>query len=140
MVRINLISPKSLTDQHLLAENVEILMLVGYVRKHPSLNEIPLDYCLGKGHIKFFKNKLKYLKLRHELIKKEMKKRGFKTTKSLLLSGFKKKYLNDWNPSSKDVKIIKERISLKIKNKPNYYRYYKKRQSEEFLLSLMENT
>ena len=78
MVRVNLISPKLLSDQHLIAEYNEILMLLGYVRKYPKLVGIPKDYCLGKGHILFFKDKLGYLKERHELLKKEMRIRGFK--------------------------------------------------------------
>ena len=62
MVRINLINPKKLTDQHLIAEYNEILMLLGYVKKYPKLEKIPSKYNLGKGHMLFFKNKLKYLK------------------------------------------------------------------------------
>ena len=74
MVRVNLIPPRKLADQHLIAEYNEILMLLGYVRKYPMTEEIPKNYCLGKGHIKFFKNKLLYLKKRHENLKNEMKK------------------------------------------------------------------
>ena len=70
MVRINLIKPEKLSDQHLIAEYNEILMFFGYVRKYPKLNKVPLKYCLGEGHILFFKNKLLYLKKRHELITK----------------------------------------------------------------------
>ncbi len=83
MVRINLINPRYLSDQHLIAEYDEILMLLGYVKKYSilKLEEIPKKYCFGEGHIKFFKNKLLYLKRRHELIKKEMQNRGFKTNK-----------------------------------------------------------
>ncbi len=95
MVRINLINPEKLSDQHLIAEYDEILMLLGYVKKYPTLEEIPERYCLGKGHIKFFKNKLKYLKKRHELIKKEMVKRGFTTNITIHLTEFDKKLVND---------------------------------------------
>ena len=76
MVRINLVNPKNLSDQHLIAEYNEILMLISYIKRYPKLEGIPLNYCLGKGHMKFFKNKVEYLKKRHELIKNEMKKRG----------------------------------------------------------------
>jgi len=90
MVRINLINPKKLADQHLIAEYDEILMLLGYVKKYPRLGKIPGKYSLGKGHILFFKNKLKYLKKRHELIKLEMKKRGLMQRKpSNLISSIK---------------------------------------------------
>ncbi|MBN1157597.1 endonuclease, partial [Candidatus Woesearchaeota archaeon] len=83
MVRINLVEPKKLTDQHLVAEYNEILMLIGHVRKHPEIKAMPKEYILGKGHILFFKNKLVYLKKRHELIKNEMLRRGFKPKKTI---------------------------------------------------------
>ena len=36
MVRVNIINPNKLADQHLIAEYNEILMLLGYVRKYPK--------------------------------------------------------------------------------------------------------
>lgn len=58
MIRINLIDPVKLSDQHLIAEYNEILMLLGYVRKYHKVENIPENYKLGTGHIKFFKKKL----------------------------------------------------------------------------------
>ncbi|MFA6461576.1 MAG: pyrimidine dimer DNA glycosylase/endonuclease V [Candidatus Woesearchaeota archaeon] len=140
MVRINLISPKKLADQHLIAEYDEILMLLGYVRKYPKLEleKISKNYVLGKGHILFFKNKLKYLQKRHELIRKEMKRRGFETNKRVVLSEFSRELRRDWRPSIKDYGGIKERLRWKIKNKPNYYRYYGKKKSVSYLLRLLK--
>jgi len=140
MVRINLISPKKLADQHLIAEYDEILMLLGYVRKYPQLElkKIPKNYVLGKGHILFFKNKLKYLQKRHDLIRKEMKRRRFETNKRIVLSEFPKLLHQDWRPSPKDYQKIKERLSWKIKNKPDYYRYYGKKKSISYLLRLLK--
>lgn len=138
MVRINLINPYNLADQHLVAEYLEIMMLIGYVKKYPQIKEIPEQYTLGKGHIKFFKNKLIYLKNRHETLKSEMKKRGFATNKTLNLKAFKKELLNDWSPSKKDIHIIKERIKWKLNKKPNYYRHYRKKQDVRFLLNLID--
>ena len=66
IVRINLLNPHYLTDQHLVAEYLEIIMLVDYIKRNPELSNIPKKYCLGKGHMKFFKAKLVYLKKRHE--------------------------------------------------------------------------
>ena len=88
MVRINLIEPKKLSDQHLIAEYNEILMLVGYMRKFPKLIGIPDSYRLGEGHIKFFKNKLGYLAERFELLKKKRNTRGFSANLNLDLNGF----------------------------------------------------
>ena len=138
MVRINLISPKKLADQHLIAEYNEILMLLGYVKKYPEISELPENYCLGKGHIKFFKNKLLYLKKRHELIKKEMKKRGFNAKMRVNLNEFSKELVNDWKPLKKDKKIIINRLKEKIEQKPDYYNYYKEKKPKEFFIEILE--
>ncbi len=137
MVRVNLIDAKKLSDQHLIAEYNEILMLLGYVRKHPSNYQIDHDYCLGNGQIRFFKAKLLYLKKRYESIKKEMKLRGFQRRKTVDLRDFPKELWGDWNPNPKHFKIIKERLREKIKLKPNYYRYYKVKKSKTFFLDLL---
>lgn len=128
MVRVNLVNPRFLADQHLIAEYNEILMLVGYIKKFPKINEkdIPEKYCLGKGHMLFFKDKVLYLKKRHELIKEEMKKRGFKSSKKIRLNNIRKNLLNDWKPKKDDYEIIKKRLIWKLRKKPGYYRYYKK--------------
>lgn len=138
MVRINIIHPHKLSDQHLIAEYVEILMLLGYVKKNPKINDIPESYRLGRGHIKFFKNKLIYLKNRHEIIKKEMNKRNFKTEKNIDLRIFPKNLLNDWKPQFKDEEIIKDRIIQKIILKPYYYRYFGEKKDIYFFQKLLK--
>lgn len=126
MVRINIVKPNILTDQHLIAEYNEILMLLGHVKKVPTIKNIPEKYCLGKGHINFFKNKLKYLQKRHEQIKKEMKNRKYKPKISIKLNEYKKELQNNWKPQKNDEKIIKKRIIEKLKKKPEFYTYYGK--------------
>lgn len=140
MVRVNLINPKNLADQHLVAEYNEILMLLGYVRLHPEIKDIPKRYILGKGHIKFFKNKLMYLKKRHELIKKEMKRRKFKNNVTIDLSKFNKVLRGDWKPHKEDFVIIKERIIWKLNNKPEYYRYCGQTRDLRFFVELIEKS
>lgn len=137
MVRINLINPENLADQHLIAEYNEILMLLGYVRKHPSTENIPTKYILGKGHIRFFKNKLLYLQRRHTAIKEEMMRRGFDTNKTIHLDEFNKKLQNDWRPSKIDANIIKERLIEKINKKQDLYRYYGDKKDKQFLIKLI---
>ena len=138
MVRINLINPVKLADQHLIAEYDDILMLLGYVKKYPKLGEIPSEYTLGKGHILFFKNKLKYLKKRHDRIKIEMGKRDFKASKSINLNKFNQKLIQDWKPSKGDIEIIKKRLVDRIKSKPKFYRYYTKHRTKKFLIELIK--
>lgn len=139
MVRVNLINPKYLADQHLVAEYLEIIMLVESARKHPNPKSIPESYKLGEGHINFFKDKLKYLAKRHELIKKEMKKRGFEVRKKLNLSGMRKSQIKDWNPKDPELKIIKKRLIERINKKPDWYRYYGKNIGRKKLVEMTKN-
>lgn len=139
MVRINLINPKYLTDQHLIAEYNEILMLFGHVRKYPLIKNMPQKYVLGSGHITFFKNKLLYLQKRHELIKVEMRKRGFMTLKKISLAQYDRVLCNDWKPLQEDIVIIKRRLKQKIMLKPTFYRYYHEHKSQSFLIGLIKD-
>jgi deoxyribonuclease (pyrimidine dimer) len=141
MVRINIIHPKFLADQHLIAEYNETLMLLGYVRRHPKLelSKMPKRYKLGKGHILFFKDKLKYLNKRFKIIKEEMKNRRFSGEIVIGLDAFNKNLINDWKPTSSDKEIIKKRLIEKINLKPYYYRYYKEKKPKEFFIKLIKN-
>ena len=141
MVRINLLSPKILADQHLIAEYNEILMLFGFVKKHPTTSScIPQNFCLGKGHILFFTHKLLYLQKRHELLKKEMKKRGFQPTKTIQLSMYAKHLHKNWKPTAKDKAIVKERILWKLHQKPTWYTYYGNVKSISFYKKLLKKS
>ena len=131
MTRINIIPPQELYDQHLIAEYREITMVPAALRrtlnsKHGLLIEkIPKKYTLNKGHVYFFYNKGLYLNKRYNLIIQEMKNRGFKPDENRKFP--KEIFINnnlyyDWEPNDRDIKIIKERISEKIKKRPNWYR------------------
>ncbi|MBN2102336.1 MAG: pyrimidine dimer DNA glycosylase/endonuclease V [Candidatus Aenigmarchaeota archaeon] len=139
MVRVNIINPENLADQHLIAEYNEILMLISYAKRYPDTKGIPEKFCLGKGHMKFFKDKMKYIKSRHEKIKKEMEDRGFIPKKTINLSGIKNNLINDWKPDEADKSVIRKRLIEKIKLKPEYYRYYGKSKSLKFLINLIKN-
>lgn len=139
MVRINLINPRYLADQHLIAEYAEILMLIEGIRKYPNCEGIPKNYCLGEGHQKFFRNKVKYLVKRHEEIKKEMLRRGFSPKRKINLNGIKKELIKNYKPLKEDLKIIKKRIIEKINLKPEFYRYYGKKKGRKFLIWLIKN-
>ncbi len=139
MVRINLLNPKSLADQHLIAEYDEILMLFGYVKRYPVIKEgsIPKKYTLNKGHMLFFKDKLLYLKNRHEDLKIEMRARGFVTNITVDLKEFPRDLCNDWKPTAVDKKIIKERIMQKLELKPEYYNYRREKKPLNFFMNLI---
>ncbi len=137
MVRINLVNPQRLSDQHLIAEYNEILMLRGHVLRHPLLTKIIPTYRLGKGHILFFKDKILYLQKRHQLLKEEMKERGFHPKKKFSLRGIPRALWNEWRPRKKDLEIIERRIFKRIKEKPLFYRYYRQRRSIHYFRKLL---
>lgn len=138
MVRVNLINPKFLSDQHLIAEYNEILMLVSYIKKHQKIKEQPKEYVLGRGHMLFFKNKLLYLKKRHELLKEEMRKRGFKTEKTISLEDFDDNLKKDYKPDKKAISKIKERLIYKLKLKKDFYRYYREKKNQKFFIEMIK--
>ena len=106
MARVNTgISPLLLADQHLIAESVEITMIVGSLRKsgYCIKGYCPDVYKLGKGHINHFKNKLKYLARRLTVVNNEMIRRGFNpgtTTECLEIAP--REFQNDWRPTLED--------------------------------------
>ncbi len=132
MTRINLVDPKELSDQHLIAEYREIFMVGSSLQRSmkskswsKTIKNIPKDFTLNKGHVTFFYNKGKYLDKRYTKLVNEMKRRGMKPDPKRI---FKKNQwpinlYKDWKPKNKDLKIIRKRISEKIALKPNWYRY-----------------
>lgn len=131
MTRINLIDPKYLTDAHLIAEYRELPRIFTLVLKNPKLNNIPDNYTLGKGHMNFFKDKLKYLQERQNNLIREMINRGFNPQFKIDISTSnivnKRMYWGDFNPKKEDITIIKKRLLEKVKLKPDFYRYYGKK-------------
>lgn len=136
MVRVNLIRPSHLADQHLIAEYAEILAIFRYAKKHPDTKNIPKKYCLGTGHIRFFKNKLAYLKKRHEALKKEMRRRGFRPRFSVSFAGVKKHLIRGYKPTPTDKQVIKRRLIWKLKKKKGFYRYRGTTKPTAFFLRL----
>jgi len=113
-------------------------MLIGHIKKFPII-KIPTKRILPRSRThKLLQRQNKIPKRSPRISKKEMKKRNFKTSKRIILKEFKNSQKKNWKPKEKDFKIIKERIISKIKLKPNYYRYYKEKRSQKFLLNLLK--
>jgi len=124
-MRINLINPRYLTDQHLIAEYREILMATKLLeRTQNSLSPIPSKFSLKKGHIVFFRNKVLYLKKRHQQLIDEMTRRGFRAKHKIHSEVFPKKFLHDWKPGFEDRKLVGARIIDRLGKRPKWYRYY----------------
>ena len=83
MTRINLVDPAQLTSKHLMAEYRELPRIFTAVLKlqdnfsRPKDVDIPSEYVLGIGHMKFFYDKISWLELRYRALYKELIERGF---------------------------------------------------------------
>lgn len=78
MTRINVgISASELPTKLLLAEHRELKRIPNMVRENRvNMSGIPARFTLGTGHVKFFYNKLGYLKNRYHEIYNECLDRG----------------------------------------------------------------
>jgi len=133
-MRVNLVNPEFLCDQHLLAEYRESFMLPGSLKRwlktqstNQILEKIPKKFCLGPGHILFFADKGIYMKKRYELLISELLKRGFKLDENrnqYPLDVHPSEFRKDYVPDQQALLIIQKRISEKIMKKPWWYRYF----------------
>ena len=117
MTRINCgIPPAELVDKHLLAEHREIKRIPNMVRSNRvNFKEIPEKFTLGKGHVRFFYNKLLYLKYRYITLYEECLRRGFNVTYlGDAWKGIHPKLMNDYNPTDEDRAIVRERLKTRL--------------------------
>ena len=117
MTRINVgIPPTELVNQHLIAEHREIKRIPNCIAKgRYNMDGIPDRFKLGTGHVKFFYNKLLYLKSRYIKLYEECISRGFNVQNYInAWDNVPNELMNDYQPTEVDRNIIKERINLKL--------------------------
>lgn len=148
MTRINLIDPKYLADQHAMAEWREMTRIPTLLRdtlQKKSRNEInrsiPSEYTMGTGHVKFFLDKMKFLRDRYVKITEELQARGYsltltKTADEIFFLGIDKEFCLDYNPDLKSVKINVERILTRIEEKESFYKFMKEPCPKGFFRSM----
>ena len=120
VTRINVgIDPSELNMKMLMAEHREIKRIPNCVKKGRfSMLGQPKEFTLNKGHVKFFYDKLGYLKSRYEKLYLECMKRGFNVQYyGDAFDGIDLKYMNDYTPTENDSLIILERIKLRLNKK-----------------------
>jgi deoxyribonuclease (pyrimidine dimer) len=133
MTRINVIEPKQLTDQHLMAEYRELPMvgsaLKRSIRSKNGVPKIPSKYTLNTGHVTFFYNLGAYLERRYKSLIDELNNRGYKLDENRIVDFdvFKDNGMyNDWNPDEPALRINVERIKQKLDMKIDWYKHYGK--------------
>lgn len=125
MTRINIISVKKISNKQLMAEYHESIRVFSYVLKSKKIPEdIPSRYCLGKGHVKFFFNKIPYLLKRYKEINKELTNRGYRLNNETFTKNLEKgklaltKYpeiqVNNWIPSLEEMMVNQARVDERL--------------------------
>ena len=117
MTRINEgIPPIELANQHLIAEHREIKRIPNCIAKGKyNMEGIPERFKLGTGHVKFFYNKLLYLKNRYIKLYEECIKRGFNVQNYInAWDNVPQELMNDYKVKANDIRIIRERINEKL--------------------------
>lgn len=124
MTRINVIDPSELSTKHLVAEYREITRLpknlatsLNRKGKKFDLKEIPETYTLGTGHVKFFYDKMLFLKKRFTSLVDEMLQRGYNPTyrDASIFEVLDKTFYMDYTPTSEAIEINKARIKERTK-------------------------
>lgn len=117
MTRINCGIPVGeLNDKHLLAEHREIKRIPNCVSSGRfNLKGQPLEFTLGKGHVKFFYDKCLYLKNRYQELYAECLRRGFNVTYyGRAWDNVPTQFLNDYSPTDQDRVIVRARIRERL--------------------------
>lgn len=130
MTRINVaIKPNNLTDQHLIAELRELprvfTAVANRIRANKNFDDIPKEFTLGTGHMKFFYDKQEFLMDRHYELQKEYSKRYKKIWEfNPNLVNCSPSVYKNYLPTEKDKNLLVDRISTRLtesKQTPYYY-------------------
>lgn len=124
MTRINCIPPTELHSRHLVAEYRELPRVFALARswalKHQPIadhiDKLPIDYCLGKGHVMFFYNKLKFCVNRHRALVDEMHRRGYRTQSWPPLGIDHPLLWKDWVPTPEAMELNRQRIAERLES------------------------
>jgi hypothetical protein len=126
MTRINAgIKPIQLIDAHLFAEYRELKRIPNTINSGKAVvKNIPNNFTLGTGHVKWFYNKLKYLHNRSNNIYAELLRRNYIVEDySNCFENLPQNLYNDWDDTNAKPILI-ERITQRLITMKNL-KYYK---------------
>jgi hypothetical protein len=114
MTRINGgVYPSELPRTALIAEHREITRVPNAVRRNPNVNAatLPESFRLGEGHVRFFYNKLCYLRDRYISLYDECIRRGYNVTdKTSAFDGLPSHLMGHWIHSEADRQLTLARL------------------------------
>lgn len=128
MTRINLESPSLLCREHLTGEWYENPRIATNIIKayakygRVDLKGIPSTFTVrtnsnprgGEGHMKFFYNKLAWLRRRYLSLIEEMSRRGYNPSDNWKPEIFEPQFqhlFNDWTPRDSEISLSRTRIA-----------------------------
>ena len=121
MTRINSgVKIKSLCDAHLFAEYRELKRIPNTITSGKAVvKDIPKVYSLGKGHVKWYYPRLKYLHKRSDALYQELLKRGYNVEDySSCFQSLPPELYNDWDDTEAKP-ILVERITERLAGMKN---------------------
>jgi hypothetical protein len=100
----------------LIAEHREIKRIPNVIRSgRYSMKDQPNEFTLGTGHVKFFYDKLEFLRKRYVSLYQECINRGFNVANYIdAWSGIPEYLMNDYSPTERDTKIVQNRINERL--------------------------
>ena len=136
MTRINITT--RLSDELLvnaLGEEPRVLTaVVNRIEKGKHFKDIPKEFTLGTGHMKFFYNKCLYIWNRYTDLRFEYGKRFLKhysldhlesvVNKVDYIENNTPHLFNNWTPSEGDIQLVKQRILERSKGYTRTHHYY----------------
>ncbi|MGH6751853.1 MAG: pyrimidine dimer DNA glycosylase/endonuclease V, partial [Bradyrhizobium sp.] len=79
----------------------------------------PVRYTLGRGHVRFFYARLRYLVKRQADLISEMQSRGYRPNFSdvgSLLDGIPPEWCGDWQPTAEAISTNRARIEQRLQS------------------------
>jgi hypothetical protein len=116
MTRINVSIPvEKLSKAHLIAEHREIKRIPNCIKSgRYNMKNQPSKFTLGTGHVKFFYDKLEYLRKRYIRLYNEGLSRGINFTYyGDAWNDLPVELCNDYKPTKHDYLILRERLIQK---------------------------
>lgn len=135
MTRINVVPVEELCDEHLRAEHRELTRIPNSLvhlvppQDRVIVYTVPKEYTVrtnenpegGVGHVRFFRDKLLFLRMRYTLICRELRARGFKgedrwPSEAPTLRSLNKNY----TPTPHALELNRKRIKERLPKNPHW--------------------
>ena len=122
MTRISVgIRAIELCDAHLIKERVELVRIPNAIKSGKAvIKNIPKEFTLGTGHVKFFYDKIGYLHKRYNELTNECLDRGFNITDfSDSFCDIPLGLYKNYNETIRDRKIVADRVNERLSGMKN---------------------